>query len=518
MTTDNNFRVKNGLTVGSGLVATDSGSGLGLLGPYIGVISTSTGDIDLYTNNFTADGVEVWLQHNNQVAINTANGAYSWQFKNTGNLVFPNNTVQTSAFIGSTNTVYVGDILLSQTTPGVLDITQPVSSTVNDYANTANVLILANFESIGAAPASPYLNQYGLYATGGLENLVSGDYTLGLMAAASTSGSEARFGDSSLLLGLTDPSGYEGPGTPSLVVLDGDSNFLSGFGSVGSGAYTIDSWIYIPSANENTSDKALFCWAKATIGGDPGQAVVFGMTGAVNSKVLYIGLGTGPKTILAQGTTIVPEDQWVHLAYFNDGTNTYLAVNGSVEQVTLSDSLFIEAPSEGVHFMTAIGYEWGLDNVGYLDNFRISSAQLFSTAGFVPPSETDVVVNQTPAEIQVNQIIVSSTSTNYYVIDAVNNAYTLALDETITFNSFSGHIIINDTYSGYMYDFLVGGGSIWLSGSTNPNWIPPLTSPGSSVTIADYVSMTYSGGYIFTNLSSISTTFGVYAVRTRTGA
>ena len=90
MTTDNNFRVKNGLTVGSGLVATDSGSGLGLLGPYIGVISTSTGDIDLYTNNFTADGVEVWLQHNNQVAINTANGAYSWQFKNDGNLTLPN--------------------------------------------------------------------------------------------------------------------------------------------------------------------------------------------------------------------------------------------------------------------------------------------------------------------------------------------------------------------------------------------------------------------------------------------
>ena len=128
MTTNNNFRVKNGVEVGNGSVATDSGSGLNLTGPSVGIISTSTYDIDLYTNNFAADGVEVWLRHNQGVEINTANGANSWQFSNTGTLTFPNLTVQTSAFQGSTNTVIVGTITLNDQS-GVLVPSSPLIST-----------------------------------------------------------------------------------------------------------------------------------------------------------------------------------------------------------------------------------------------------------------------------------------------------------------------------------------------------------------------------------------------------
>ena len=87
MTTDNNFRVKNGVVVGNGSVASDAF--MGVSAPGINVVSTTTNDIDLYTNNWSGDGVEVWLRHGEDVQINTANGAYSWQFKNDGTQGFP---------------------------------------------------------------------------------------------------------------------------------------------------------------------------------------------------------------------------------------------------------------------------------------------------------------------------------------------------------------------------------------------------------------------------------------------
>ena len=157
MTTDNNFRVKNGLNVGSGLVATDSGSGLGLTGPYIGVVSTSTGDIDLYTNNFTADGVEVWLRHNNQVEINTANGAYSWQFKNDGNLTLPN---QLDA-----------EFIIGQTAAGV------VSATTSSVLYTSGE---ADFTTIVNGNAWTFTRAGHLQLPNGGIISDSNDYTFGL--------------------------------------------------------------------------------------------------------------------------------------------------------------------------------------------------------------------------------------------------------------------------------------------------------------------------------------------------
>ena len=103
-------------------------------------------------------------------------------------------------------------------------------------------------------------------------------------------------------------------------------------------------------------------------------------------------------------------------------------------------------------------------------------------------------------------------------VDATNNVYTVIQNDTISFSSFSGEILINDLYDGFMYKFLVGSGSIWLAGSTNVNWTPATTSPTSSVTIADYVDMTYTGGaYVFTNLAP-DRLFTIYAVKTRNGS
>ncbi|CAB4127577.1 hypothetical protein UFOVP94_4 [uncultured Caudovirales phage] len=89
------------LALGVGNITSDNA--LNLTAPYIGIISTSTYDIDLYTNNFAADGVEVWLRHNDGVEINTANALYNWKFTNTGTMRFPDGTLQVTAYTTNTD-------------------------------------------------------------------------------------------------------------------------------------------------------------------------------------------------------------------------------------------------------------------------------------------------------------------------------------------------------------------------------------------------------------------------------
>jgi hypothetical protein len=57
------------------------------------IITPSTGsgnkNIDIFTNNWDSDGVEVFLQHNLGVSIVTDNGSKSWFFSKDGSLTFP---------------------------------------------------------------------------------------------------------------------------------------------------------------------------------------------------------------------------------------------------------------------------------------------------------------------------------------------------------------------------------------------------------------------------------------------
>jgi Major tropism determinant N-terminal domain len=103
-------------------------------------------------------------------------------------------------------------------------------------------------------------------------------------------------------------------------------------------------------------------------------------------------------------------------------------------------------------------------------------------------------------------------------IDASTNIVSLNTNDTITFSGFSGEILVNDLYDGYVYKYLVGSGTVWLMGSTNTNWTPANTAPSNSVTVTDYTSIEFGpGGYIFTNLAA-ERSYSFYAVKTRNGA
>ena len=145
MTTDNNFRVKNGVVVGNGSVA--SNSPLNLTGPTIGIVSTSTQDIDLYTNNFTANGVEVWLRHNDGVEINTDNGGKSWKFFPEGNTRFA--------------TILALDTTSLTTGSGLLAVIADGGSKLAYYSTTAcNWLYVGTEEVVYTPSSSPPVTDY----------------------------------------------------------------------------------------------------------------------------------------------------------------------------------------------------------------------------------------------------------------------------------------------------------------------------------------------------------------------
>jgi hypothetical protein len=100
-------------------------------------------------------------------------------------------------------------------------------------------------------------------------------------------------------------------------------------------------------------------------------------------------------------------------------------------------------------------------------------------------------------------------------LDATNsNVLTLATNETVSFSTFSGEILVNDLYNGYMYKFLVGGGRVWLIGSTNPNWTPTASAPSNIYTIVNWIKIEYTGSYVFTNLAA-SRNYNFVAIKTR---
>jgi len=170
MATDNNFRVKNGVIVGNGSVATNTGTGLNLTGPSIGIVSTSTQDIDLYTNNFTGNGVEVWLRHNDGVEINTDNGGKSWKFFPDGHTRFA--------------TVFAIDTISITTGSGLLAVIEDRGSKLAYYSTTACNWLYVGTEEIVytpvivTPPVTDYIGWYDMTSvdlTGGYWNDMSGN-------------------------------------------------------------------------------------------------------------------------------------------------------------------------------------------------------------------------------------------------------------------------------------------------------------------------------------------------------
>jgi len=101
-------------------------------------------------------------------------------------------------------------------------------------------------------------------------------------------------------------------------------------------------------------------------------------------------------------------------------------------------------------------------------------------------------------------------------VTMASNLQTLGLNAYIEFSNFSGEILVNDLYDGFMYKILVGSGKCAVIGSTNSSWTT--AAPDVSVTIASYIKIEFTGGkYRFTNLAA-SWEYNFYTIKTRNAA
>jgi hypothetical protein len=162
----------------------------------------------------------------------------------------------------------------------------------------------------------------------------------------------------------------------------------------------------------------------------------------------------------------------------------------------------------------------GADSLGFSGNLPYGTTYTAHSPDYAPgvPTDLTVTVNSKNWSFNTDGSLTLPASTANVSIDASTNIVSLNTNDTITFSGFSGEILVNDLYDGYIYKYLVGSGTVWLMGSTNTNWTPANTAPGSSVTVTGYTSIEFTtGAYIFTNLAA-ERSYSFYAVKTRTGA
>ena len=171
--------------------------------------------------------------------------------------------------------------------------------------------------------------------------------------------------------------------------------------------------------------------------------------------------------------------------------------------ITVSDT----APSA-----STTGTMWWDENSGSL---FIAYEGVWVPASINPPgtTATNTLTNSS------GSLVLPANTNNVSIDGASSNIVSMNTNDTVTFSNFSGEILINDYYNGYMYSFLVGSGNVWLMGSTNGNWNPSAVSPpGSSAGVTDWCLMSFTdGAYVFTNLATNASPrdFNFVTIKTR---
>jgi hypothetical protein len=117
------------------------------------ILSTTASDIDLYTNNATSNFSEVWLKHNDGVYI-IVDGAitYQWSFDNAGQLTFPDNTIQNTAWTGTVAYTNVTGLSTVAHTGSYNDLLNLPNQPLNTYSDVT----FRNIVSTGTLSATTF--------------------------------------------------------------------------------------------------------------------------------------------------------------------------------------------------------------------------------------------------------------------------------------------------------------------------------------------------------------------------
>lgn len=150
---------------------------------------------------------------------------------------------------------------------------------------------------------------------------------------------------------------------------------LSGF-QLGSGNFTIEGWVYIPSAP--AGDRAICTlWDSGNLGWYMG-------VGATRALFFYYSPNGSSGSFPASTAGVVPTGAWTHVAVVrNSGTLTFYVNGVSQGTASISGSIFSATPpfSVGADSGTA-----GQNFPGYIDDLRVTKGVARYTSAFTPPT------------------------------------------------------------------------------------------------------------------------------------
>ena len=213
--------------------------------------------------------------------------------------------------------------------------------------------------------------------------------------------------------------------------------------------WTVESWVYLVGYNTG-GNQILFLG-----NGSGGWTTTFNCDFGINSSTGYTYLeyaNGGVNGTAIAGSTVVPLNRWIHLAWVYNGTAKTVTsyVNGIVDINAGSMSTY-SPPAATVYatigrtdpvVTTPTLYFWG-----YMSNTRIVKGTAVYTSAFTPPtSPLTAIANTSLLTCQSNRFIDNST-----------NNFTLTVNGNTTVNSFDP-FTPNSSYSSYGSGYFDGTG------------------------------------------------------------
>jgi hypothetical protein len=313
------------------------------------------------------------------------------------------------------------------------------------------------------------------------------------------------------------------PYTPAVIggsmYFDGTGDLLSvtvasGAYSLGTGDYTVECWIYIPSYITVTYNTTIIS------SGTGGLSLAFNTTG----KLLTSFYGT---SVLATSTGTVPLNQWVHIASTRSGTAIKQFINGILDGTGTSSGSFIGASNP------QLGIDPGQASntfTGYIADFRVTKGVSLYNASFYPNATPLTPATTIGTTLYSSSLLMNGTSGGIIDYHSGNDLETVG----------NTQLASEDPYAGSYYsNYFTNSANITLTqpalGSifTIEMWVYPTTAPsgkyyyvGGSTTgpLIGYNGTTFAlahqGGWSVT--SSINPTVGqwnhIAVVREGTGS
>jgi hypothetical protein len=168
----------------------------------------------------------------------------------------------------------------------------------------------------------------------------------------------------------------------SSMYFDGSGDYLTApdnpIFTLGAGNWTIESWVYTGVSSGN---QAIIGQCSSSGGANTGSFVLY----ASISGYPRIMVGVGSNWQWAQSSTLLPLNQWVHLAGVRNGATVTIYVNGvssgtySISTNTINDSAFSVAVGRTGEFN-------GEYLNGYIEDLRITKGYARYTSAFTPPT------------------------------------------------------------------------------------------------------------------------------------